>query len=73
MVGFDRREVWRSMLLKDICYNKEFPRLTLIEECVKINNQYRSEYSLDEREREQHVNYGQTKKEQQDFHNPSPS
>jgi len=40
---------------------KEYPELTLIEKCVKINNQYRSEYSLDEREKVQNVNYGQTK------------
>ena len=38
-------------------------RLTLIEKCIEINNTYRSQYELDEREKEQHVNYGQTKKE----------
>ena len=52
---------------------KEYPELTLIEKCVKINNQYRSEYSLDEREKVQNVNYGQTQEEQQDWHNPNPS
>ena len=44
----------------------EFSQLTLINECVKINNNYRKQYSLDRREIEQHVNYGQTEKEQQD-------
>lgn len=73
--GFDRKRGYGGACFpKDTsAITKEFPRLTLIEECVKINNQYRSEYSLDEREREQHVNYGQTKKEQQDWHNPNPS
>ncbi len=37
--------------------------LTLLEESVRINNQYRSRYELDEREKAQHVNYGQTKEE----------
>ena len=39
-------------------------RLTLLEKAIKINNGYRSQYELDEREREQNVDYGQTKKEQ---------
>lgn len=39
-------------------------RFTIIEECVKINNEYRSVYSLDEREKQQNVIYnGKTKKE----------
>lgn len=41
-------------------YNKGF---TLLGECVRINNEYRSLYDLDEREKEQNVNYGQTQKE----------
>lgn len=36
---------------------------TLLGECVRINNEYRSLYDLDEREKEQNVNYGQTQKE----------
>lgn len=32
-------------------------RLTLLEKVITINNEYRSKYSLDEREKEQHVNY----------------
>lgn len=73
--GFDRKRGYGGACFpKDTsAFIKEFPQLTLLEECVKINNQYRSEYSLDEREKEQHVNYGQTEEEQQDFHNPNPS
>lgn len=36
-------------------YNNGF---TLIEQCIKINNMYRSQYELDDREREQNVRYG---------------
>ena len=39
-------------------------KLTLLQECVRINNEYRSHYELDKREIEQHVNYGKAKKEQ---------
>lgn len=38
--------------------------LTLLEKAITINNDYRSQYELDEREREQHVHYGSTQKEQ---------
>jgi nucleotide sugar dehydrogenase len=38
--------------------------LTLLAESIKINNQYRSTYELDEREKAQNVNYEQTQKEQ---------
>lgn len=31
---------------------------TIIEKCIKINNEYRKRYELDDREREQNVNYG---------------
>lgn len=41
-------------------------RLTLLEECIRINNTYRSKYELDEREKAQNVHYEQAKKEQQD-------
>jgi nucleotide sugar dehydrogenase len=44
-------------------YSKRF---TLIEECVRINNEYRNQYELDERERQQNVNYGQTQEELED-------
>lgn len=49
------------------------PSLTLLEKVSIINNEYRSGYDLDNREREQNVNYGQTKKELEDWHNSSPS
>jgi len=39
-------------------------KLTLLEECIRINNTYRSRYELDEREKEQNIEYnGQTQKE----------
>ena len=37
--------------------------LTLIEKCVSINNEYRKQYELDEREESNNVDYGQTKEE----------
>ena len=63
--GFDKRQGYGGACFpKDtsafVSYSK---RLTLLEECIKINNTYRSQYELDEREKEQHVDYGQTKKE----------
>jgi len=51
-------------------YSKRF---TLIEECVRINNEYRNQYELDEREKQQNVNYGQTQKELEDQNDGSPS
>lgn len=46
--------------------------LTLIEKCVSINNNYRKQYELDEREESNNVKYnGQTKEEQQDQDNGS--
>lgn len=42
-------------------------KLTLLEECIRINNMYRSRYELDEREKEQNIEYnGQTQKELKD-------
>lgn len=38
--------------------------LTLIDKCVSINNEYRKQYDLDEREIAQNVNYGQTEEKQ---------
>ena len=40
--------------------------LTLIAECVNINNKYRKEYELDDREKSSNVDYGQTKEELED-------
>jgi len=37
---------------------------TIMGECIRINNEYRSQYELDDREKAQNVNYGQAKKEQ---------
>jgi len=46
--------------------------LTLIDKCVSINNDYRNQYELDEREESNNVKYdGQTKEEQQDQDNGS--
>jgi len=46
--------------------------LTLIDKCVNINNNYRKQYELDEREELNNVKYdGQTKEEQQDQDNGS--
>lgn len=39
--------------------------LTLVEKCVTINNEYRKQYDLDEREESNNVDYGQTEEEQQ--------
>jgi|TARA_R110000772_G_scaffold166983_1_gene278640 UDPglucose 6-dehydrogenase len=66
--GFDgKRGFGGACFPKDTAaFNKTFKEFTLLEECIKINNTYRSKYELDEREKAQHVNYGQTKKELQD-------
>lgn len=54
-----------SCFPKDISAFTSFStRLTLLEECIRINNEYRSKYELDEREKAQNVKYnGQAKKE----------
>ena len=63
--GFDgKRGFGGACFPKDTsAFNKAFKGFTLLEECIKINNTYRSQYELDEREKEQHVDYGQTKEE----------
>ena len=38
--------------------------LTLLDKCVKINNDYRKQYELDEREESNNVDYGQTEEKQ---------
>ena len=44
---------------KDVsAFVKEFKGFTLLEEVVKINNDYRSQYDLDEREKANNVHYG---------------
>lgn len=42
---------------------------TLLKQVKSINDSIRSQYELDEREKEQNVNYGQTEEEQQDKDN----
>ena len=63
--GFDgKRGFGGACFPKDTAaFKKAFKEFTLLEECVKINNTYRSQYELDEREKAQNVDYGQTKKE----------
>jgi UDPglucose 6-dehydrogenase len=38
--------------------------LTILEEAIKVNDRYRINYDLSEREKDQNVNYGQAKEEQ---------
>ena len=63
--GFDgKRGYGGACFPKDTSAFVKFSKqLTLLEKCVKINNSYRSQYDLDEREKEQNVNYGQTQEE----------
>ena len=53
--------------------NKTEVDLSLLKQVQDINNEIRSQYDLDEREKEQNVNYGQAKEEQQDQNDGSPS
>ena len=45
--------------------------LSLLKETTAVNNEIRSQYELNEREKEQNVNYGQAKKELKDKNNGS--
>lgn len=69
--GFDGKQGFGGACFpKDTSALTKFSnRLTLLEKVIKINNEYRSNYELDTREIEQHVNYGQTEEEQQDQDN----
>ena len=60
--GFDYKQGYGGACFpKDTsAFTKFSNKLTLLEECIKINNDYRSQYELDNREIEQNVNYGQT-------------
>ncbi len=63
--GFDGKQGFGGACFPKDCaalFNYD-NRLTLIGESIRINNDYRSRYELDEREKEQNVNYGQTKEE----------
>jgi len=64
--GFDGKQGFGGACFpKDTsAFTKFSNRLPLLEKVIKINNEYRSNYELDTREIEQHVNYGQTKEEQ---------
>jgi nucleotide sugar dehydrogenase len=64
--GFDGKQGFGGACFpKDTsAFTKYSNRLTLLEHCITINNQYRSQYELDEREKAQNVTYEQTKKEQ---------
>lgn len=63
--GYDKKRGFGGACLpKDTAaFVEEIPELTLLEEVIKVNNQYRKDYELDEREIEQNVDYGQTKEE----------
>lgn len=66
--GYDgKRGFGGACFPKDtLAFTKFDEDLTLIAECIKINNKYRKEYELDDREKSSNVDYGQTKKELED-------
>lgn len=66
--GFDGKQGFGGACFpKDLsAFTKHSDKLTLLEKCIMINNDYRSQYELDNREIEQNVDYGQTEEEQQD-------
>lgn len=63
--GFDGKQGYGGACFpKDtLAFTKFDEDLTMIADCVNINNEYRSQYELDDREKAQNVNYGQTKEE----------
>ena len=64
--GFDGKQGYGGACFpKDTsAFTKFSDQLTLLAKCVNINNEYRLQYELDNREIEQNVDYGQTKEEQ---------
>lgn len=58
--GFDGKKGFGGACFPKDCnaLTKYDNSLTLLGEVIRINNEYRSQYELDEREKEQHVNYG---------------
>ena len=64
--GFDGKQGYGGACFpKDtLAFTKFSDQLTLLAKCVNINNEYRLQYELDNREIEQNVDYGQTKEEQ---------
>jgi len=73
--GFDfKRGFGGACFPKDLQAFVDFSdKLTLLEKCININNDYRIQYELGEREKEQNVNYGEVEEEQQDQDNGSSS
>lgn len=71
--GFDgKRGFGGACFPKDLsAFIANTDRMPLLEKVMEINNKYRQQYELDDREKEQHVNYGQTEEEQQDQDNGS--
>lgn len=66
--GFDGKQGFGGACFpKDVAAFVNYDKmLTLLDKVITINNDYRSQYTLDERERAQNVNYGQTQEKQQD-------
>jgi len=64
--GYDgKRGFGGACLPKDsLAFIKISKKLTLLEKAITINNDYRSQYELDDREKANNVDYGQTKEEQ---------
>ena len=58
--GFDGKQGYGGACFpKDTsAFTKYSDKLTLLEKCIMINNDYRLQYDLDNREIEQHVHYG---------------
>ena len=73
--GFDgKRGFGGACLPKDTAaFLNAFKGFTLLDKVVTINNEYRSQYDLDEREKSNGIHYGQAKEEQQDQDNGSSS
>ena len=67
--GFDGKQGYGGACFpKDtLAITKYTNKLTLLEKAIIINNDYRLQYELDDREKEQNVKYnGQTKEEFKD-------
>jgi len=61
--GFDmKRGFGGACFPKDLAAMVDFDEdLVLLEKVIEINNKYRSEYELGDREKEQNVNFSSTK------------
>lgn len=71
--GYDgKRGYGGACFPKDtLAFTKFDKGLTLLAESIKINNEYRKQYELDEREKSNNVDYGQTEKELENQDNGS--